>query len=467
MNVMGKPLSRAIKTFYGIGDLGFTLMSAVELFLFVFFLTTVAKFSLPVVALIGSVTAIVDTVLSPFYGAIINGTKALKWGRNRSWLLVTPPIVVVLFMFQFTKIGTDSVAAIIVCAGFILSHIVWNMGWVANVSLIAVMANNPEERGLLASRRGAWTGLGTVFFSYIGAPFALFLGAVTGHPILGYTLLAGILGLTFLSGYWTVFTITDGYEPTGEETQSAAEGAKKSENVSGSVMLKSVFQNSPLLLLLLGDFFRWMVFFIMTAAAAFYFTYVAQNMKLFPIYLLLGGIAQVIGSYFSGNISKALSTRTATIIGLFGLAASLILCKYAGMNVLLFFVVVIPANFFLGVLAAVMVALYADVVVYGEWKTGKNAASFIMGLMNVSLKAAVISRGTIIPLVLAAAGFAERTDPTAVSLVMKTAVINVFVLIPGIFALVGALIITFGYRLTREKVVTYQAEIDKRKAQTV
>lgn len=81
---MKKPLSKAIKTFYGIGDFGFSMMTSVELYLFVFFLTNVAKFSLPMVALIGTVTSVVDALLSPFYGAIISGTKPMKWGRNRS-----------------------------------------------------------------------------------------------------------------------------------------------------------------------------------------------------------------------------------------------------------------------------------------------------------------------------------------------------------------------------------------------
>ncbi|MCR3922355.1 MAG: MFS transporter, partial [Firmicutes bacterium] len=115
-----KPISKALKTFYGIGDMGFSLMTSVELFFFVFFLTNVAQFSLAMVAVIGSVTSIVDAILSPFYGAIISGTKPLRWGRNRSWLLIAPPLVVVLFMFQFTRIGpTELISAVIVSLGFI------------------------------------------------------------------------------------------------------------------------------------------------------------------------------------------------------------------------------------------------------------------------------------------------------------------------------------------------------------
>ncbi|TYP48144.1 GPH family glycoside/pentoside/hexuronide:cation symporter [Thermosediminibacter litoriperuensis] len=189
-------------------------------------------------------------------------------------MLIAPPIVVILYMFQFTKIGPEPVAAFIVCAGFILSHIVWNIAWVANVSLIPVLANNPDERSFLASRRGTWTALSGVFFSYIGTPLALYLGKVTNNPVLGYTLLAGLMALTMMIGYWIVFKITDGYEPTDTETQKT--GAPVSEKVTV--------------------------------------------------------IAQVVGAYLSGMLAKALSSRTASVYGLFGLAASLIICKYVAMN---------------------------------------------------------------------------------------------------------------------------------------
>lgn len=460
---MKKPLSKSIKTFYGVGDLGFSLMTSVEMFCFVFFLTNVAKFSLPMVALIGSVTSIVDAILSPIYGGIISGTKAMKWGRNRSWMLVAPPIVVILYMFQYTRIGPEPVAAAIVCAGFILSHIIWNIAWVGNVSLISVMANNPEERSFLASRRATWTSLAGVFFSYIGMPFALLLGRTTGNEILGFTLLAGIMAFLMMLGYWTVFKITDGYEEIEGKDERGILSNTKSEKLSMGIMLKSVFQNPPLIALLLGDFFRYMVNFIMTAAAAYYFTYVAQDMKLFPIYLLVGAIAQVVGAYISGPMAKKLSIRTAAVVSLFGLAGSLIFCKFVAMNVTMFFVVVCFARAFLGILTSVMVGLYSDVVVYGEWKTGKNANPFIMGLMNLSLKSAIISRGTVIPIVLAAAGFVAGADPTTASQDLKDAVINVFLFIPGIFALVSAVIMTFCYRLNKQRVDAYQVEIDERK----
>ncbi|KPU42567.1 putative symporter YjmB [Oxobacter pfennigii] len=464
---MKKPLSKAIKNLYGIGDLGFSLMASVETILFVFFLTNVAKYSLPMVAIIGSVTSIADAALSPFYGAIISGTKPLKWGRNRSWMLIAPPVVVILYAFQYTRIGPEPVAAAIVCAGFILSHIAWNIPWVANLSLISVLANNPEERGFLASRRATYSSLSGIFFSYIASPLAIFLGTITRNETLGYTLLAGLMAFLMMCGYWIVFKITDGYEETSTEVNTVAKEAPKVEKVPVSVMLKMVFQNPHLIALLIGDFFRSMTSFVMTASAAYYFTYVAQNMALLPLYLLIGAVGQLIGAYFSARVAKVLTNRTSVIVGMFGLAGSLILCKFVAMNIVLFFVVITVVRLFLGLLTAVTVALYSDVVVYSEWKTGKNASAFIMGLMTLSLKVAIISRGTVIPIVLAAAGFVSGADPATATMELKNAVVNVFTFIPGLFALVGALIIAFGYRLTREKIEGYQAEIDRRKIQAV
>ncbi|GAV22910.1 MFS transporter [Carboxydothermus pertinax] len=456
---MKKPLSKAIKTFYGIGDLGFTLMASVELFLFVFFLTDVAKFSLSTVALIGSVTSIVDAILSPFYGAIISGTKPLKWGRNRSWLLIAPPIVVLLYMFQFTKIGPESTAAVIVCLGFILSHIIWNIAWVANVSLIPVLANNPDEGALLASRRATYTAMAGIVFSYTGPPLAIYLGKVTGNQIMGYTLLAGIMALVMLIGYWIVFKITDGYELAGDNEGSSNVPVQK---VSFKSMLNSLLQNPPLIVLLIVDFLRNMGLFITTAATAYYFTYVANNMSLLPTYLLLAGIAQTVGSYLAGFLGQKFSSRTSSIFGLVFAGIGLIICKFVGLNLVLFFVFALVANIFLGIVYSVIVSLYSEVSVYAQWKTGEDTSPFVMGLMNLALKAAVISRGTVIPFVLGAAGFVAGTDPTTATLELKNAVINVFVFIPGVLSLVAGLILALGYKLTKEQVIQFQKEINQK-----
>lgn len=59
-----KKLSAALRNAYGVGDAGFVLMSNIETFYFMSFLTGVGGFSPAIAALINSVFSIIDACLS-------------------------------------------------------------------------------------------------------------------------------------------------------------------------------------------------------------------------------------------------------------------------------------------------------------------------------------------------------------------------------------------------------------------
>ena len=143
-----KGLSKALKLFYGIGDCGFTLMTNVESYYFNFFLTNLAQFGLATVSFITTTASVIDACLSWIYGAILNSIKPKKWGRYRSWLILLPWLVPFLYAFQFLKIGDGPLSIAIIIAAAVVSHVVWNFPYVANVSMIAVAGKTPrsEER---------------------------------------------------------------------------------------------------------------------------------------------------------------------------------------------------------------------------------------------------------------------------------------------------------------------------------
>jgi GPH family glycoside/pentoside/hexuronide:cation symporter len=120
------------------------------------------------------------------------------------------------------------------------------------------------------------------------------------------------------------------------------------------------------------------------------------------------------------------------------------------------------AMFCYGIQLAAAPALYADTVVYATWKNGKDASGWIMGLQTLPLKAAILLRGILVPAALAAAGYRPDLDPATMSEAARQGLTVSFALIPGIFLIVGALLLIFGFRLTKEKVLKYQAEIDSR-----
>ena len=152
-----KGLTSQLKYLFGVGDAGFVLMSNVETYYFMSFLTGVGGFTAAIAGLINSVFSIVDACLSWIYGGILNGTKAKKWGRYRSWLILLPWIVPFLYAFQFIRISdNEMLSAVIIIIAAIVSHFVWNIPYVANVTLISVVGKTPDEKATLASSRATW-----------------------------------------------------------------------------------------------------------------------------------------------------------------------------------------------------------------------------------------------------------------------------------------------------------------------
>lgn len=472
-------LSTSLKWFYGIGDLGFTWMSNVETFYFNVFLTNIAGFSAATAGLISTVTSTVDACLSWIYGAILNSIKPLKWGRYRSWLVLLPWLVPFIYAFQFLKIGGDAAAPVIISIAFIVSHIVWNFGYVANVSMIAVAASNGEQRAQLASMRGTYNNLGGVLFSYV-FPFVTGLVAFVGQQNT-YAAAAFIFGVLTALGYFAHFKMFDGYEVI-EEAGSAAPSRQKT---SVGDIVRSL--NVQVVSLLIADLAKWMIKFVIAAVAAYYWEVVAGNAGMQPNYILATGIAGVIGAYAAQYIGKAVGNRMAMIISFVCMAVMLIIGYFMYNNATVVFVLITLVNFFYGVAYASSPALYADAVIYSEWKTKKNAAGWISGLQNLPLKVAVMTRGIIVNACLAAGAFdvlkfkliaktaaaatpeqlaaaeALASDPAKVE-GLKRAISMGFMLIPAIALIIGLVFLLFGYTLNKEKIAQYQAEIDQQKS---
>lgn len=449
-----KKLSWSLKYLFGVGDAGFVLMSNVETFYFMTFLTDLAAFSPAIAALINSVFSIVDACLSWIYGAILNGTKAKKWGRYRSWLILAPWIVPFIFAFQFIRISENEIlSAIVIIAAAILSHVVWNVGYVANATLVSVVGKTPDDKAVLSSSRATWNNIGGLLFSYLGLPFATVLAGFVGAKY-QWAAAAFCLGILMVLGYFAHFKMTEGYEEL--EIESTAKAAKTNK-VSVSEMFRSLFQNPQLLVLMIADLAKWCVKFVTAASAIYFFRDAHGNPGLMVPYALAIALGAIAGSYVMRYIAHKISARTTVIFSYVGMTVFLLLIYFFYANAYLVIALMTVAQFFYGVAYAASPALYADTVVYATWKTGKNAAGWIMGLQNLPLKVGVFLRGTILGACLAAVGWSSGVVLEGAA---RQGMTVAFALVPAILCAVGTVLLVFGYKLTREKVAQYQAEID-------
>ena len=449
-----KGLSNSLKYFFGVGDAGFNLMSNIETFYFMTFLTDLAAFSPAIAGLINSVFSIVDACLSWIYGGILNGTKAKKWGRYRSWLILVPWIVPFLYAFQFIRVSSNEMlSAVIIIAAAIASHVVWNIGYVANATLVSVVGKTPEDRATLASSRGTWNNIGSLLFSYLGLPLATLLAGFVGETN-KFAAAAFCLGILMVLGYYAHFKMTDGYEEI-ETGNGPKAGAAK---VSIPDMFKSLFANPQLMILMIADLAKWCVKFVTAAAAIYYFRDAMHNPGLMTPYLLAIGLAAIVGAFATRYLAKSLSNRTTAIISFVGMAVSLALIYVAYTSYVAVIALMTLAQFFYGVAYSISPALYADTVVYTTHKTGKNAAGWIMGLQNLPLKVGVFMRGTIVAACLAAVGWQKGVVLEGAARRGMTVALG---LVPAILCAVGAVLLIVGYKLTREKIAECQAAINK------
>ncbi len=454
-----KGLSTALKYFFGVGDAGFVLMSNMETFYFMTFLTDIAGFGAGISGIINSVFTIVDACLSWLYGGIINGTKAKKWGRYRSWLILVPWMVPFLYAFMFLRVSENEwLSAIVIIAASIASHVAWNFSYVANATLISVVGKTPEEKATLASSRATWNNIGGLLFSYMGLPFATLLAGYVGEKN-KFAAASFCLGILMVVTYFAHFKMTEGYEETEPQGQADKAGKDKSKITIGE-MFASLFQNPPLMVLMLADLAKWCVKFVTAASAIYYFRDAMGNPGLMTSYLLSVAIGAIIGAFSMRYLAKALSSRTTMILAYGGMAISLFLIYVFYGNAIGVIALMTLAQFFYGMAFAASPALYADTVVYATWKSGKDASGWIMGLQNLPLKIAVFLRGTILSACLVAVGWQSGVVLEGSA---RQGMTISFALVPAIFCLVGMLLLIFGFKITKEKVIQYQAEIDARK----
>lgn len=451
-----KRLSSALRNFFGVGDAGFVLMSNIETFYFMDYLTGLGGFTPVIAGLINSVFSTVDACLSWIYGGILNGTKAKKWGRYRSWLILTPWIVPFLFAFQFIRISdNEMLSAVIIIAAAIISHVVWNIGYVANATLVSVVGKTPEDKATLSSSRATWNNIGGLLFSYMGLPFAIFLANFVGEKN-QYAAAAFCLGILMALGYFAHFKMTEGYEEIEDANHAKAAQTNKT---SIPEMFRSLFQNPQLLVLMIADLAKWCVKFVTAASAIYYFRDAMGNPGYMKGYAFSIAVGAIIGAYVVRFLVQKFDARTITISAYIGMTVFLVLIYIFYSNAYVVIALMTLAQFFYGMAFASSPALYADTVVYATWKTGKNAAGWIMGLQNLPLKVGVFLRGVIVAACLSAVGWQSGVVLEGAA---RQGMTVAFALVPAIFCAAGALLLIFGYRLTKERIAQYQAEIDAR-----
>ena len=454
---MVERLKKRLLYTYGVPDLCFSLMVNMEVYFFAVFLTDCAQFSLVAVGHILAITSIIDIVCALAGGVVLQRVNLRFGGKYRSWFLIGPPLVAPLFILQFTKIGDDLSAALFIIFGFVASHLLFNVVVAASGSLMGRLSQLPEERTILSANRAQGFSAAGLIFSATAVPMIGFFGARTNETM-GYTVTVAVYAVMMILGYWFIFKMTAEKDPYDETGLNPAE---KESRQSVWEIAGLVFRNPPLLILILVLTFVSAAFFVISGMAAYYFTYVVSKPALLSLFILAISIARLIGTFAATWIGVRLGKRNSywmfVSLAAVGFASAWLLRN----DPLIFTLIFCISTALVSVAGSMNTALFADTVVYGEWKTGRNIRAFTMALMNLPIKIGVLIRSGVIAVGLIVIGFVAKADPTPR---IVEGISSIMALVPAAAYAIAAAVFYFGYRIEEKDVLQMQEEIRARTA---
>lgn len=454
---MAERLSKFVLYTYGIPDLFFALMVNMEAYFFTAFLTDYAQFSLVMAGQILGLTSLIDIVCALAGGIFLQKVTLKYGGKYRSWFLLGPPLIAPLFILQFTKIGSDWTAAIIVMFGFVASHLLFNVVVSASGAMLGRLSQLPDERTVLSASRAQGMSAAGLVFSATAMPMVLFFGGHT-NKVTGFTITVAIYALLMIMGYWFIYWATAGKDPYDE---APMDPSKTKSGQSVKEIMGLVFKNPPLLYLMLAQVFGSTSIFVITALAIYFFTYVAGRPAFFSIFLLATSIARLTGAFAARWIGVRLGKRNSYCIFLVLAAIGFASARFAVGSLWTFTFIFCISSMLASVAAAMNTALFADTVVYGEWKTGKNIRAFTMALMNLPIKVGVLVRSAVVTAGLMAIGFVANAAPTPRVI---EGIGSIMTFTPAATYAIAAAIFFFGYRMEESHVIQMQEEIAARKS---
>jgi GPH family glycoside/pentoside/hexuronide:cation symporter len=454
---MAERLRKSLLYTFGVGDLCFTLMIATELYLYPRFLTDFAEFPLEIANRILLLTALFDIVCA-FLGGIILQKVTLRFGgKYRSWLLLGPPLVAPLYVLQFVKFGDFQVAAVVIIVTFAMSHMLFNVVYAATGSMVGRLSQLPGERTILSTSRAQGMSAAAIIFSIAGTRMIDYFGKQT-TPLAGFPITVTIFAVLMVLGYWYLYWRTKGRDPYDENVEQTANPGNK---VPMLEIVREVFRNRPLLLLIFADIFNYTCAFFIAGFATYYFAYVMRNEAFFNQYFLLAlSISLLAGTLVASWIGPKLGKRKA-----YWMAFMLAACVFAsaiflGKSEWSFTLIFCAGSAIQYVAVSMCTALYSDAALYGEWKNGRNILAFAMALLVLPLKVGLLIRNALITGGLMTIGFVANQDPTPQVI---AGIKNLMTFVPAGACILAAVIFLVGYKIEDRDILRMQDEIAARR----
>jgi GPH family glycoside/pentoside/hexuronide:cation symporter len=407
MSRENKRLGFGEKFAYGMGDCAANVYVAMaSTFLTGYYTDTVGLAALAVGTMM-LVARIFDGVTDLMMGAIVDKTKS-KYGKARPWVLWTAPFMAIGLVFLFgvpsSMYGTHAGLVWAYISYILLNCIVYTANNLPYNALLSRMTLNVQDRATTASMRFIMTTIVTIIINAITTPLLSALGSWTTVAII-----YGVVELVML-----IWCFLGCKEHIGED----ASGEVKLEEVPLKVALPALLKNKYFYLQALLFLFLYIGVVSVGSTTYYFCNSVLGNLAVISIIGTLPNIPAVIANFINPALVQKFGKRKMMIAGSVLMIIGFIIVGLAGTSVPMVLVGLFIKGFGMGPIMSGVFAMTADVVDYGEWKTGVRSEGLVNSCTSFGMKVGIGLGSAVCTWVLAIGGYnglAEVQSASAIS----------------------------------------------------
>ncbi|GHU88343.1 permease [Bacteroidia bacterium] len=438
------------KISYGLGDVGNNFLFDMGQIYLLKFYTDSLGLPATTAGLVFLVTKIWDGFADISVGTWIDNRKKIgKRGKFRPFMLYAAIPLALMTVISFTTPDFSLTGKTIwAFATYMVFGTVYSIFNIPYGSMIPAMTRDPIEHSDLASMR--WAGANT----------GLLLTTVAFMPIVtsfdnmhtGYVVAASIFSLAGLLLQFICYS---------KVKERYVDMCPKKEKGSILINYKSLFKNTPLLVLCLVNLFTFSAFNVKLAVQVYYCQYSLNDISLVPYmgFFSIGcvfiGVALV--PFFVRHIGK----KATYILGSAIWAVADISAYFFAKTPVVFISYACLAFFGTSFINTLNWALISDAVEYGEWKTGNRSEGLVYSFFTFFRKLSQALAGFIPGLVLAMVGYVPNVVQSTEAL---NGIKGLMFIYPGVLAIATYIVMSVCYKLTDARYNEIVAELNERKS---
>lgn len=397
------------KLSYGIGAYGKDFIyNMIAAFLMIFY-TDVVGVSLVFVSTLFLVVRIVDALVNPFMGWIVDNTKT-RWGKFRPWILIGTVINSIVLVLVYLNPATF-LQGILINIWCIVTYFLWSITYtlmdVPFWAMIPAFSNDAKVRNEISMLSRLFATFGGQMMSAIGLLVIACLGINMGASVSdGYLRFAVIVAV--------IFNICELICVRNVREHIVVKSKKKLKITETLDFLK---ENDQLLVIIFMTILQQIAVFLCTGMNIYFFKYVVCHEEWFSIFGIVNFIAGSVGLIAFPTIANKFSRKIVYILSAIFLVLGLLGMFFVGdgkeANVILFFLVAslfCLGNALAGVSTTVMLA---DTVDYGEYKCGVRSEAIVFSVQTFTVKFGSAIAGFIGAMVLSLVGYVPNVVQSA------------------------------------------------------